>query len=117
MTIKERSTTEVQPHAELTDVRTLCAKLGIELQGEQGHPFHCGQRMKTYSGIMGTDLAICEVCGLTIGNIASPHINGGFLMGDEWHKKHGDRTWARLSDRKVVAHTVRKLSKEASGHA
>ncbi len=82
----------------MLDVRTLCAQLGIELQGEDGQPFHCGQRMRTYSGILGTDLAVCEVCGLRIGNVASPHINGGLVFEDKWYEEHGDKTWTRLDN-------------------
>ena len=79
---------------ELADVRTLCGRLGIELRGAEGHPWHCGERMRTKVGVIGIDYAKCEQCGLTIGNMASPHINGGCVPTQEFLER-GD-TWARL---------------------
>ena len=80
---------------ELFSVVVLCSDEGIELRGDEGHPFCCGQRMLTKSGICGTDYAKCEKCGKTIGNVASPHI-GGVLPSEEWFSERGYWTWARL---------------------
>ncbi len=77
-------------------VTDLCAELGIELRGDDGQPFHCGERMRVKSGLMGPDYAECK-CGLRIGNAASPHINGGCILDDKWCEEHGDRTWVKLS--------------------
>lgn len=75
-------------------VTELCKKFGIELQPPDGQPFHCGQRMDVRSGIVGPDYAECKICGLAIGNIASPHISGIiFQINDEIR---AERTWTRL---------------------
>jgi hypothetical protein len=77
------------------NVTDLCNEVGIELQGEEGHPFHCDERMQTKSGIIGTDFARCLKCKLTIGNMLSPHINGGYVFDDE--KMLTDKeTWRRI---------------------
>lgn len=80
---------------ELADVRTIAARHGIELRGDDGQPYHCGERMEVRSGILGTDYAKCK-CGLAIGNMASPHVNGGYVMSDEWFEKHDGKAWARI---------------------
>ena len=82
---------------ELTDVRTLAAAHGIELRGDDGQPYHCGERMQVRSGLVGPDYALCR-CGLAIGDMASPHINGGIVFVKEWYEQHGHRTWTLLSE-------------------
>ena len=77
-------------------VSELCQQIGIELRGADGQPYCCGQRMTVKSGIIGTDFAECQICKKAIGNMASPHINGGGIPTDEWLNKQGDRTWVRL---------------------
>lgn len=81
------------------DVRTIAATVGIELRGDDGQPWHCGARMQVKSGIVGTDYARCEACGLTVGNILSPHINGGYVMADPIFEAHGDGqvSWSVLA--------------------
>ena len=76
-------------------VTDLCAELGIDLRGEDGQPWHCGERMRVKSGLMGPDYAECK-CGLIIGNAASPHISGG-IPSEDWCNEHGNRTWVKLS--------------------
>lgn len=80
----------------LRSVAVLCFDEGIELIGEEGHPYCCGKRMETRSGIIGVDYAKCLECGKTIGNMASPHISG-CIMSDEWFEKHRYWTWALLA--------------------
>jgi len=81
-------------------VEELCADLKIELRGEDGQPYCCGERMNVRAGLMGPDYAECQKCGEIIGNVASPHINGGFILSDEWLTEHGDATWAEIEHRK-----------------
>lgn len=81
-----------------TGVCDLCANLGITLIGEDWIPYHCGSRMRVKSGFCGPDYAECRSCGLIIGDLASPHINRGHIMSDEWFDKHGDRTWVVLRE-------------------
>jgi len=80
--------------SDLRTIRELCAEIGIELRGEDGQPFCCDQRMRVSGGIIGPDHARCEVCGKEIGNLASPHVNGGRVPTDEFLKS--EKTWARL---------------------
>lgn len=75
-------------------VTELCAELGIELRGDDGQPFHCGERMRVKSGLMGPDYAECR-CGLKIGNMASPHVSGCF-PSQQWLEENGNRTWLKL---------------------
>ena len=83
---------------ELKSVVVLCFDENIELRGDECHPYCCGDRMNTKSGVMGTDYAKCRVCGKAIGNLLSPHINGGGIPSSEWIEKHSYRTWARLDN-------------------
>ena len=80
---------------ETGDIRATCAKAGIELQGEEGQPYHCGQRMQVKEGIFGPDYARC-LCGLVIGNLASPHINGGLVYSETWYDDNADTSWTIL---------------------
>lgn len=84
--------------SDLRTIRDLCAEQGIELKDEDGQPFCCEQRMTVSGGILGPDHAECEMCGKTIGNVASPHINGGHIATDEFVKS--GKTWARLDEPK-----------------
>ena len=83
---------------ELKSVVVLCFDEGIELRGEEGHPFCCGERMRTKSGIMGTDYAKCLKCGKAIGNMASPYINGIGFPKRKWLEEHKQYTWLRLDE-------------------
>ncbi len=76
-------------------VSECCAEHGIELRGDDGQPFHCGERMRVKSGLLGPDYAICK-CGLAIGNLASPHISG-CIPSAEWLSANGAKTWAKVS--------------------
>lgn len=81
---------------EYGDVRTICERVGIELRevdGEEGIPFCCGQRMRVKGGVMGPDYADCGVCRQQIYNSASPHINGGYVLSEEIMAAHGDFMW------------------------
>lgn len=81
-------------------IRQLARREGIELRGDDGQPFHCGERMNVRGGIIGSDYGRCK-CGLEVGNLASPHIahqgSTCILWGDEWLDAHKSRTWAVLS--------------------
>jgi len=81
---------------EMKSVVDLCGELEIELRGDDGQPFCCGERMQTKAGLIGTDYAKCHVCGKAIGNAGSPHINGGYVLPEEWFAEHGNKTWVRL---------------------
>lgn len=78
--------------AEHADVRTVAERVGIVLEGEEGHPFHCGERMRTKGGVAGVDYAECR-CGLLICNAGSPHINGGYILSDELLTEHFEAMW------------------------
>ena len=86
------------PCSEFIDIRDIAEvrrRTGIELRGDDGKPYCCGQRMQVKSGVMGPDYAKCHACGQAIGNAASPHINGGYIPTDEFVKS--GKTWVRLS--------------------
>jgi hypothetical protein len=83
-------------HAEIMEVRALCSKHGIDLQGTDGQPHHCGQRMHVKGGLLGPDWAKCEICGLTIANLASPHI-AGRLYSEKDLASMGNATWGVIS--------------------
>lgn len=85
------------PHA---DARTIAERVGIHLEGEEGHPFHCGERMRTKGGIAGTDYAECK-CGLIIANAGSPHINGGYILSEDLYE-HFDAMWFIAADPATV---------------
>lgn len=68
-------------------------RIGVELRGEEGHPYHCGTHMRTYSGIAGTDYAKCETCGASLRNLMSPHVNGGLLFTDEVYAAYPHGAW------------------------
>jgi hypothetical protein len=88
-------------------IRQLARREGIELQGDDGQPYHCGERMRVGSGIAGPHYARCK-CGLEVGNLASPHIahtgSTAVLWNDGWFDAHKTRTWIRMSpmDRKAT---------------
>lgn len=71
----------------------VAASVGIELRGEDGQPYHCGERMTVYSGVVGPDRASCEACGLTIENGLSPHMNGGYFLPDDVFEAHPHGAW------------------------
>ena len=81
------------------DVRTIADRAGIELQEEEGLPFHCGAKMRVKSGLMGPDYAHCNTCGLTMLNEASPHVNGGLVFNEEIMEKFGDSLWTTREGR------------------
>ena len=76
------------------DARTIAERAGIELRGEDGQPFHCGERMETRGGILGTDYARCRTCGLKMVNAASPHVNGGLVLNEDIMEEYGESLWA-----------------------
>ena len=79
-----------------TDVRSAAASAGIELCGDDGQPFHCGQRMMTRAGIAGTDYCRCEICGVRLEDVLSPHINSGHvyrLSDEELARPQELKTW------------------------
>ena len=78
------------------DVQTVADRAGVELQGEEGIPFHCGERMHVKSGILGPDYAKCETCGLLLYNAASPHVNGGIVWKEDVLDKFGDGLWTTM---------------------
>ena len=81
---------------EYGDVASICERAGVELRtvdGEEGIPFCCGQRMQVKAGIMGPDYARCNECRLEVENLASPHINGGIVLNEEIILAHGERMW------------------------
>lgn len=78
----------------IRDVDEVKRLTGIELRGDDGQPYCCGQRMNVKGGIMGPDYARCKVCGQEIGNYRSPHISGS-LLGDAWFDDP-KKTWAQI---------------------
>ena len=76
-------------------VEQLCKELGIRLEGKDGQPFHCGERMETKAGVIGVDYAHCRKCGLAIGDLRSPHINGGWILSEAGYEDQ--ETWVQLS--------------------
>lgn len=78
----------------------LAKSLNITLTGEDGQPHHCGKLMQVKGGILGPDYAECHVCGLIIGNILSPHINGGRVFDEEFYEV--EETWGVLSKQEVT---------------
>lgn len=54
---------------------------------------HCHQPMRIGSGVMGDDVATCVECGASIRNLASPHVNGGYVYAPAGYERHGDATW------------------------
>ena len=82
---------------ELFDVTTLCKMHNIDLRGNDGQPYCCGERMKVKSGLLGPGYARCLKCGKTIGNVASPHINGGVIVTEKFFEENPNgATWVRL---------------------
>lgn len=83
------------------NVATVAAKHGIELRGDDGQPYHHGQRMTVRSLLGAADYARCEVCELTIGDLLSPAVNGGYVFDDPIFDGHenlvGHATWALLT--------------------
>jgi hypothetical protein len=75
------------------------ASLGVELRGEEWYPFHCGQRMRTYSGIVGIDLSRCEVCAAELQRVDSPHVNGGRVLSEDILRELGECVWRPVAGR------------------
>lgn len=76
-----------------TDVRAAAARIGVDLRGEDGQPYHCGERMTVKGGILGTDYAKCETCGALLLRIDSPHTNGGQIFTHEEYQLLSDAVW------------------------
>lgn len=76
-----------------SDVRTVCEAAGIDLRGDDGQPFCCGERMEVRSGILGPDYGKCHKCGTEIRNMASPHVNGGYAPDPDAEEVREGRTW------------------------
>jgi len=51
--------------------------------------------MTTGQGIIGTDIIECKECGLTIINLLSPHVNGGYVFDIE---SDVNNTWIRVDN-------------------
>ena len=86
----------LEPVAEMVDVEKAAKAAGVELRGEDGQPYCCGKRMQVKTGMVGPDYCKCHQCGTELCNMFSPHINGGYVMSDEWIAKHGKNTWVAL---------------------
>lgn len=82
-------------------IRELCEAEEIDLRGEDGQPYCCDERMHVKSGICGPDFARCRQCGKEIRNFVSPHVNGGYLVTEEFAES--GRTWARVQGKEVTA--------------
>lgn len=74
------------------EVRQAADSIGVQLHGEEGHPFHCGERMTVKGGIFGVDYARCE-CGALMYRIDSPHTNGGYFLNEEALDNLGEAVW------------------------
>lgn len=75
------------------EIQDAAASIGVELRGEEWHPFHCGVRMRTFVGIIGLDLSRCESCGAELRRIDSPHVNGGYILSEDRLQELGERVW------------------------
>ena len=84
------------------DVKTVCANVGIDLRGDELHPYHCGDRMTTKSGLLGTDYAVCERCQLDVRWMVSPHVNGGFIPDGSLSDDECDHQWVAFRDGEPV---------------
>jgi len=80
----------------MMSVRDICSKEQVELRGEKEQPYHCGEKMEIRSGLFGPDYVKCAVCDLEIGNMKSPHVNGGYMVDSAWAEEHGDKTWVKI---------------------
>lgn len=85
-----------------SDVRSVCVAAGIDLRGGEGQPFCCGERMEVRSGILGPDYAKCHTCETELRNLASPHVNGGYMPNPEAPEFKAGRTWMAWTRRKGV---------------
>ena len=65
----------------LYTLEDIIKKYGITTD-EEGNAMHCNEHMRIGTGIIGTDIGTCKVCGLEIVNMHSPHINGGHIFDD-----------------------------------
>ena len=74
-------------------VEKACESIGVELRGEEGHPFCCGERMHVKGGIFGVDYARCSTCENLLTRIDSPHTNGGYVFTAEEYDELGDEVW------------------------
>jgi len=74
-------------------VEEIVRRLGIELRGEDGQPYCCGDRMQVKGGLFGPDYGKCDQCGKRIWNAASPHVNGGILLHDDVLAAWGNALW------------------------
>ncbi len=83
----------LEPVAEMVDLLAAVKAVGIELQGEDWQPYCCGERMQVNAGLIGTDYLKCHQCKTELRNMASPHVNGGCLVGGDWLEEHGMDTW------------------------
>ena len=89
------------PHGPLLEV---AAEAGVELREGDGvlFPWHCGAQCEVGNGILGPDSVECKACGLTLGNILSPHINHGRVFAEAFYRRHdapyGYAGWAVLKE-------------------
>lgn len=71
--------------------------IGVELRGEDGQPFCCGERMDVKGGLVGVDYCKCRACGNLLTRIDSPHTNGGHIFDAEVYDALGDEVWVAKS--------------------
>lgn len=88
---------EAAREAGATTAEKAAESIGVELRGEDGQPFCCGERMHVKGGIFGVDYAKCETCGNRLVRIDSPHTNGGYVFSAEEYDSLGDRVWVASS--------------------
>ena len=84
-------------------VREICQRAGVTLRENtrgEAVALCCNRPMMVKSGMIGPDYLGCQQCGLTIGNMASPHINGGRVLTEEAYAKHGQGMWTVLREPK-----------------
>ena len=74
-------------------VRDIAERAGIELKGDDGQPWCCDRRMQVKGGLWGSDYARCNLCHKRMFNMASPHINGGYLLNEETLIAYGEAMW------------------------
>ena len=74
-------------------VREAAAALGIDLRGDDGQPYHCGEPCHVQGGIIGPDFVRCGKCGAEMINLLSPHVNGGYVPDARALEAYPDGAW------------------------
>lgn len=91
------SVAEIAREAGATTAEKAAESIGVELRGEDGQPYCCGERMHVKGGIFGVDYAHCETCRNLLYRIDSPHTNGGLVFTEEEYAALGDEVWIALN--------------------